>query len=100
MVLVQTVMRTEEYSGSMGLGVQTEEKAAFAVSTQMKEQMRCLKSDVKVNNLGAVETPLRLGRTGRNGSFWSDAMSHFEIPGGKRISRYFPARSHFLRPKF
>jgi hypothetical protein len=72
MVLVQTVMRTQEYSGSMGLGVQTEEKAAFAVSTQMKEQMRCLKRDVKVNNLGAVETPSRLGRPGRNGSFWSD----------------------------
>ena len=100
MVVVQTVMRTHEYSGSIVLGVQTEEKAAFAVSTQMKEQMRCLKSDVKVNNLVAVENPLRLGRPGRNGSFWSDAMSHFEIPGGKRISRHFPARSHFLRPKF
>ena len=39
----------------------------FTVSTQMKEQMRCLKRDVKVNNSGAVETPSRLGRPGRNG---------------------------------
>ena len=39
----------------------------FTVSTQMKEQMRCLKRDVKVNNSVAVETPSRLGRPGRNG---------------------------------
>ena len=90
MVLVQTVMRTQEYSGSMGLGVQTEEKAAFAVSTQMREQMRCLKRDVKVNNLGAVETPLRLGETDRSGPTQCHILRYLVVRGFLDIFRLGP----------